>query len=196
MQDDIAMKILVIEDDLVYRTLFQRMFTNLGHQVTVVESGETALAKLNDEYYPVVVTDWLMPGMDGLAVCREIRKRKQKAYSFIIMVTAQEGKQNLLDGMQAGADDFINKPVDQDVIAARLNVASRILGLMQENQQLQKLLPICSYCNKIRDDQNYWHGVERYISEHLDAKLSHGICPSCWESVVKPQLENEGLASD
>ncbi len=61
-------------------------------------------------------------------------------------------------------------------------------------KQLQGLLPICSYCKKVRDDKNYWQRVEGYLSEHTEVKFSHGICPDCWRNVVRPQLRDAGVA--
>ena len=94
-------------------------------------------------------------------------------------------------GMRAGADDFINKPFDEDQLAARLVVAERILNLQSQVSQLSGLLPICCVCKKVRDDQNYWQQVESYISKRTDVRFSHGYCPDCYKKVVK---ELEGCA--
>lgn len=91
--------------------------------------------------------------------------------------------------MEAGADDFITKPFDEDLLGTRIRVAERILSLQSEVKQLQGFLPICSYCKKIRDDQNYWKEVEVYIGQHSDARFSHAICPGCFATIVKPQLD-------
>ncbi|MBI4641265.1 MAG: response regulator, partial [Candidatus Tectomicrobia bacterium] len=87
------------------------------------------------------------------------------------------------------ADDFITKPFDEDQLAARLRVAERILGLQEEVKQLEGLLPICSYCKKIRDESDTWVQIEHYIATRTDAFFSHGICPECLETRVKPELE-------
>ena len=99
-------------------------------------------------------------------------------------------------------DDYINKPFNRKELQARINVGMRMLNLqmtlskrvqeleesIQRERQLQGLLPICSYCKKIRDDNNYWSQVERYIENHADVAFSHSICPECYESVVKPEI--------
>ena len=106
-------------------------------------------------------------------------------------------------GLDAGADDYLAKPFDRNELRARVQVGVRVVELqrhlaehikeletaLSQVKQLQGILPICSYCKKIRDDQNYWQRVESYISDHSEAEFSHSICPSCYEDVVKPELE-------
>jgi len=102
----------------------------------------------------------------------------------LILLTAVEGKAGYLEGMQAGADDFITKPFDKEMLAARLSVAARILKLQSQVKHLAGLLPICSLCKKVRDDQNYWHQVESYIAEHTDATFTHSYCPDCFKKLM------------
>ncbi|HXX65183.1 MAG TPA: response regulator, partial [Bacteroidota bacterium] len=83
----------------------------------------------------------------------------------------------------------MNKPVDMEELTARLCVAERIVAVRAEIKQLEGLLPICSYCKKIRDDQNTWQPIEGYISTRTEAVFSHGCCPSCLEKYMKPELE-------
>ena len=78
----------------------------------------------------------------------------------------------------------------QAELAARVRELEDALARVK---QLQGLLPICSYCKSIRDDKNYWHQVETYVRSHSEAEFSHGICPGCWEKVVKPQLVKQGI---
>ena len=161
----------------------------MGHEVTTAADGEEAWADLQVGHYPVVISDWQMPGMDGPELCRRLRKRGDERYAYFILVTATGGKQRYLEGMEAGADDFITKPVDMEELRARLKVAERILGLRQHVQQLEGLLPICAYCKRIRDSAEQWQPIERYVEKRSEAQFSHGICPDCYEKHVKPQIE-------
>lgn len=183
------MKILIAEDDVVARTLLTRTLNQHHYEVVAVTDGRQAWEKLKQEYFPVLISDWMMPEMDGLELCRAVRRAPGDAYTYILMLTALSGRTNYLEAMKAGADDFLNKPVDEEQLLARLHVAERILGLRQHVKYLEGLLPICSYCKKIRDEHNAWEQIEKYIAPRSGAKFSHTICPECYEKVVKPQLK-------
>ena len=141
--------------------------------------------------------------MDGIELCRKIRETKSFHSLYIILLTVKGQKTDIVEGLRAGADDYITKPFDRDELRARVQAGVRILELqasladriskledaLSNIKQLHGLLPICCYCNKIRDDQNYWQRVEEYISQHLEVRFSHGVCPECYEKVVKPELD-------
>jgi sigma-B regulation protein RsbU (phosphoserine phosphatase) len=183
------MTILVAEDDKVSRLVLVTKLKKLGHEVIATDNGRSAWEAFTEAQPQMIITDWMMPEMDGLELCRLVRATERDAYVYIMLLTALIGKKNYLEGMAAGADDFLNKPVDMDELVARLRVAERILGMHKEIRQLEGLLPICAYCKKIRDDEDRWHPVESYISTRTDVSFSHGYCPECMEKYVKPQLE-------
>ncbi len=187
------MKILIAEDDVVSRRILQKTLENLGHTITACENGEAAWAAYRSDDFRLIVSDWMMPEMDGLQLCRKIRSVRRSEYVYIILLTAKSGKENFMEGMEAGADDYLTKPVDLDELKVRLNAAQRILGLeyqVKDNtsrilrlqsdvQNLHRILPICAWCKKIRDDRQLWLSVEEYIATHSDADFSHSICPEC-----------------
>jgi phosphoserine phosphatase RsbU/P len=122
---------------------------------------------------------------------------------YLILLTAKGRREDIITGLKAGANDYVTKPFDREELRARVQVGARIVELqhsladrvhaleeaLARVKQLQGLLPICSYCKKIRDDQNYWQQVENYISRHSEAQFSHSICPGCYEQLVKPELD-------
>ncbi|HEX9998528.1 MAG TPA: diguanylate cyclase [Abditibacterium sp.] len=123
------MKILIAEDDMTSRLVLGATLKKLGHEVTATSDGQQAWARLSEEYFPLLISDWMMPDMDGLELCRLIRAANQKQYTYIILLTALGGRNSFLEGLDAGADDFITKPFDEELLAARLRVAERILAL-------------------------------------------------------------------
>ncbi|MBM3461820.1 MAG: response regulator transcription factor [Armatimonadetes bacterium] len=187
------MKILAVDDDRYVLELLELTLGKLGHDVKIARDGAAALDLVRAETFDIVITDRMMPRLDGLGLCRAIRELKSARYIYLVMLTAMGGKTGFLDGMDAGADDFITKPFDEEELAARLRVAERMLGLQAEVRQLEGLLPICSYCKSIRDDQQYWHRVEHYMQKFGGVHFSHGICPKCWDEIVEPELKQLDL---
>jgi serine phosphatase RsbU (regulator of sigma subunit) len=125
------MKILIAEDDNVTRFVLATTLEKLGHEVVAAENCLMALEAFQKDYFPVLIADWMMPGMDGLMLCREIRKLASENYTYIVMLTSLEGKANHLEAMDAGVDDFMTKPFDTDQLKSRIHVAERIIGLQR-----------------------------------------------------------------
>jgi DNA-binding response OmpR family regulator len=184
-----AIPVLVVDDDPVSSAQFGALARAAGYNVSLAQNGRDAWDLLQIARVPIVISDWYMPEMDGPELCRRIRARTREPYVYFILVTSRGGKQQYLAGMEAGADDFIAKPVDPDELRARLTVAERILGLRHELQQLEVLLPICSYCKRIRNEREEWESLDRYLERRFDAQLSHGICPECYAKYMQPQLD-------
>ena len=199
------MKVLIAEDDTVSRRLLEATLIRWGYEVVVASDGVEAWEALQSDGAPsLAILDWMMPGLDGLEVCRRIRKMPSSTPPYLILLTAKGGREDLVTGLEAGANDYVTKPFNREELRARVQVGVRMVELQQHLadrvraleealarvKQLQGLLPICSYCKKIRDDQNYWQQVESYIAEHSQAQFSHSICPDCYEKLVKPELDH------
>ncbi len=184
------MKVLAVEDDPTALAILTRALAKLGHDVLTATDGEAALDVLAADPVRVVVSDWLMPGLDGLELCRRVRSRPGSDYVYFILLTGQTPtEENQRAAIEAGVDDFLQKPLQPHEIWMRLRVAERIVGFATQVRQLEAFLPICGYCKKIRDDGNYWQQIESYINARTGTDFSHSICPDCYTSVVAPQLE-------
>jgi phosphoserine phosphatase RsbU/P len=183
------MKILIAEDDLPSRRILQVSLEKLGQSVVSASDGEEAWEYLADQPADVIVSDWMMPRLDGLELCHRVRQRAQVRYVYFILLTARTGHENYLQAMESGVDDFLSKPLRMEELTIRLRVAERIIGYIGEVRELKRLLPICAYCKRIRDDQAYWHDIESYMRAVTGSDFSHGICPECYESQVKPELD-------
>jgi phosphoserine phosphatase RsbU/P len=175
------MNLLVVDDDPSTVLMMSTALRGQGHHVTECADGEEAWGQLRRSPIDVVLSDWMMPKIDGITLCKQIRALARERYLYIILLTSLSGKERFLEGMEAGADDFLRKPVDFEELGARLRVAERILGLTHQVAQLEGLLSICSYCKKIRDDSGDWVEVERYVGRRTELKFSHGICATCKE---------------
>lgn len=198
------MRILIAEDDRETARLLKARLVKWGYEVTTARNGAEAWESLQAEGAPqIAILDVMMPSLSGIEVCRRVRQMPSSISLYIILLTARTSTDDIVKGLAAGADDYITKPFDTQELRARIQVGMRIVGLQQsltgrvrelENalaqvKQLHGLLPICSYCKKIRDDHNYWQKVESYLSQHSDARISHSVCPECYEDHVKPELE-------
>ena len=179
------MRILIADDDRMSTMMLSRSLERWGFEVVVAHDGVSAWGHIEGSTPPALaIVDWMMPGIDGLELCRRIREAHLATPVYVILLTSRNSRQDLVAGLQAGADDYLTKPFDPDELQARIHVGQRTLALIANVKRLSGLLPICSYCKRIRSDQNYWEQVESYITEHTDAQFSHGICPTCFDKVV------------
>jgi len=189
-------RILVAEDDAASRRLIEVSLSRAGYEVLVASSGEEALDILDERHPPeLVILDWLMPGRDGIDICREIRARATNRYLYVMLVTSKARAEDVVRGLEAGADDYLTKPYDPHELRCRVATGMRILELqaalsgkideleqaLAHVQHLQGLLPICMYCKKIRDDKDSWHRLETYIERNSSAMFSHSLCEDCRE---------------
>ena len=192
------MQVVIAEDDRVTGEILARTLQRWEYQTTLVGDGAEAWERLRSAAEPTLaILDWMMPGMDGPDVCRRVRAELPLANMYLLLVTARDSRGAVIAALEAGADDDIIKPFDPDELRARIAVGARVLGLQQKLaervtelqaalsnvKQLRGLLPICSYCKRIRGDDQYWQQVEGYIAQHSDAQFSHGICPTCYATV-------------
>lgn len=190
------MKVLISEDDLTSRRLLNEVLKKWGYEVVSTRDGNEAWAVFQPENAPrLAVLDWMMPGMDGIELCRRVRSLKPGDPVYLILLTTLNQTENVVAGLNAGADDYIVKPFDRNELLARIRVGQRVVELqaslsshVRELQDaishiktLQGILPICMHCHKIRTDQESWERVDKYIAAHSDATFSHGLCPECLE---------------
>lgn len=129
---DYKMRVLVVDDDRSMRALLERMLVAAGHHVVSASNGVEALSLIEKERPQLIVTDWLMPQMDGIALCRELRSKPENRSIYVIIVTMQESSDKLVEAFEAGADDYLNKPITPKVFFARLRAGQRVVQLQEE----------------------------------------------------------------
>lgn len=165
------MNILVVDDARDMQLILRRILTLMGHQVVLADNGQIAWELIQEQHFQLVICDWVMPVMDGLALCRKVRAANLPYYVYIILLTGMSGKQNLIQGMDAGADDFATKPIVREELAVRLRAARRVLDLEHSLEDKNRHLELTNQTLS---------AAQRLIQSDLEraAILQAGVLPS------------------
>ncbi|MBK9989560.1 MAG: response regulator transcription factor [Verrucomicrobia bacterium] len=183
------MKVLLIENDPISRLYMEASLATLGLVSEIAESGEEARHILGGNAdIRLIVCDWMMADQTGLELCRWVRARKMEYVYFILYTPHDSSKENEDAAIDAGVDDFLQKPVNLRDLRIRLHVARRILDSAAHIRELQQLVPICSYCKSVREDEDYWQRIEQYVSARTGSEFTHSVCPTCYEQHIIPQF--------
>lgn len=188
------MQLLIADDDANTINLLRKYLIQWNYDVVTAANGLAALEIIQGANPPqLIILDWLMPGLDGIEVIRRTRQLELSSPPYIILFTVRDEKGAIIEGLDAGANDYVTKPFDKDEFHARIRVGERVIQLqnslaerifdlqeaMSQIKHLRGIIRICSFCHKIHNDQKSWEQLEKYIGEHSDAEFSHGICPEC-----------------
>jgi DNA-binding response OmpR family regulator len=211
MKSETDYRVLVVEDDPFFQRILVRRVENEGYQVRAASDGREGMKAIVTFEPDVVISDWMMPEVDGLELCQSVKTGLREAAPYFILLTAKGEISDKLLALDTGADDYLVKPADQGELIARVRAGLRIVDLTRrlrrtiaelqiakadlehtktDLRQLQSTLPICSFCKKIRDDDGIWHDVDKYLTTHAQADFSHGVCPECKRSHY-PSLPNK-----
>jgi phosphoserine phosphatase RsbU/P len=194
---DAPFRVLIADDDRTTTMILSAALRSWSFDVTVTHDGTAAWDTLVSQRPALAIFDWMMPGLDGLELCRRVRHAAEHSGTYIILLTSRDSPEDLVAGLDSGADDYLTKPVDREELRARVHVGVRVATLqarlaarveelqmaLTQVRQLEGLLSICSYCKKVRAGEDSWQQIERYIGEHSNAEFSHGICPTCFDRV-------------
>jgi len=188
------MKILIAEDDIPSRLMLESIMQKWSFEVISADNGLKAWNILQQQDDPAIaLLDWEMPGLDGPELCTRIKRLNRDNPIYIFLLTGRNSKRDIVEGLQAGADDYVTKPFDSSELLARIRVAERLVTTqvalskkveelkraLDHVKNLQGIIPICMHCHSIRNDDEAWHKLEAYIEDHSDAQFSHSICPAC-----------------
>ncbi len=197
---DKNMKVLCVEDNKTMSYILSALMEKWGYHPLMASNGKEALKHLSGDEPPMLIlTDWMMPEMNGLELIKEIRHSDPSPGRYIIILSARTEKNQIVEGLEAGANDYIQKPFDSAELKCRVDIGRRTLELqhtlsakiaelnlaLDTIKTLEGLIPICMYCKKIRTDDDYWEQIESYIEKHSDAKFTHGICNDCMKKIMK-----------
>ena len=181
-------RVLVVDDEPVNLQIIANQLASEGYQVDLAENGQQALSLIEEQEFDLVMLDVMMPRMSGYEVCRALRRSHPVEELPVIFLTARTQVSDLVTGLAAGGNDYLAKPVAKDELLARVRTHLELLSIhrsqAEEVKVLRGLLPICSMCKKIRDDEGLWNQIELYIHAHSEASFTHGICPDCVEKAM------------
>jgi diguanylate cyclase (GGDEF)-like protein len=172
------MRVLVVDDDALSRRLLQGLLEGLGHEVHLAVDGEEAWTLYEQGPFEVVITDWVMPGVDGLELTRRIRKTERARYTYVLILSVLSGRGTYLQGMEAGADDFVTKPLEAEELHARLRVAERILTLQEALRVAAVRDPLTNLFNR------------RYLEESLEREVRRATRRTTSLGVVMVDLDH------
>jgi len=168
MENDI--EILIVEDSYTQALRLQIILEQHGYRVAIASNGREGIDLLKRRFFPIVITDWIMPEMDGAEFCRAIRGHEFAGFVYIILVTAKDSKNDILTGLEAGADDYLVKPIDPAELVARLNTAKRIIALEHSLNTRNEEIALLSVTDPLTKAYN-----RRYLNDHLPMALKRAF---------------------
>jgi len=185
------LKILVADDSPVYRKLMEQTLPRDQYSILFAETGKSAIELFRQHRPALVITDWVMPDVTGVEVCRQIRLGAQDSYIYIIIVTSVSEKENLVESLEAGADDYLTKPFHPKELLARVGVGRRLVDLHQQIESQNRLLKELALTDALTGLPNR-RAVEDWAKGQLSAAVRHGY--SFW--VVIADLDNFKVVND
>ena len=193
------MRILLAEDDLISSAMLQSDLKEWGYTPIPVGNGADAWRVLRERQPPeLALIDWMMPTITGPELCRRARELTHVVPTYLILLTGRTNKTDIVEGLRAGAHDYVTKPFDACELRARIDVGRRMVEVQRQLaeriaelqdarhhiKELHELLPMCCGCKKVRDDKGYWNAVEAYLLQRVGGKITHGLCPDCYQAAL------------
>ncbi len=175
--------ILIVDDEPVVHQVLEHHLASKGYRLLSAASGFQALDTLESKDVDLVLLDIMMPRMTGYEVCRTIRETSSREELPVIFLSAKDRARDRVASFDEGGNDYLTKPIGRSELLARVDTHLELLmvhrGKVEEVQELRDILPICSWCKKIREDDGYWNQLEEYFLKYSDVRFSHGVCPDC-----------------
>ncbi len=172
--------ILIVDDNPTNLQVLGKLLTEKGYDLSIAQSGQEALSFVNTNQPDLVLLDIMMPEMDGYEVCRRLKRDAATRHIPIIFLTAKIDADEVIKGFELGAADYVTKPFNAAELLARINVHIEL-------NTLRGIIPVCSQCKNIRDDDGLWNQIEEYIESHSKALFSHSLCPPCMDELYGDQ---------
>lgn len=204
MSQVLGSHILIVDDLPRNLQVLAVLLDKAGYRVSMAMDGAQALAMVGREPPDLILLDVMMPGLDGLEVCRRLKADDATREIPVIFLTAKAELEDLQEGFKIGAVDYLTKPFRGGELLARVATHVSLRQALVRERELRRsleeslaqvrtlsgLLPICAKCKKIRDDNGYWNQIETYLSAHAPVDFTHGICPECSREMY-PEMEED-----
>lgn len=188
--------ILMVDDVPKNLEVLGNILSREEYDLSVAINGLEALERIGEIKPDLILLDIMMPEIDGYEVCRQLQSVPETKEIPVIFLTALTETGDIVKGFHAGAVDYVTKPFNSAELLARVsthlalkNARDDLKQALAEVKQLSGLLPICSYCKNIRNDEGYWQKVEAYMASHGDVEFSHGICPDCYDKAYAKMMD-------
>lgn len=196
------MMIYVVDDDPINLRLIKAILNQNGfYNLKLLNNGNELLTAMDKNKPDMLLLDIMMPELSGYDILEIFKQRNAWKHIPVIVITAlplADEMKPLKQSFNLGAMDYISKPFNHIELMLRVKSALKLEYQRQQLEEsldrirnLEKMISICSYCKKVRVDDKKWQDLELYVSEHTDTQFSHSICPSCYENVVKPEMEED-----
>lgn len=176
-----TLRVLVADDSPIYRKLVEQALSGKHYEVAFAKSGSEAKMLLSKERFPLVITDWMMPDMNGIELCEHIRSNPQQSYTYVIMLTGETEKSKVVRGLAAGADDYLTKPFDSGELLARVGVGRRIINLQRQMESKNRLLEELALTDALTGLPNR-RAIEEWAPRQLSGAARHGY--SFWVAMA------------
>jgi two-component system, cell cycle response regulator len=186
-----ATEVLFVDDEATTAMIVRRVLQNAGYAVTIAQNGLEALELLEKKHYPIVLTDWEMPEMDGAQLCKQIRRNFFGGYVYTILLTSRLGRDNVLEGLDAGADDYLTKPLDEAELLARLKTAQRVVQLESKLRKASAEAMHQATTDSLTEVYN-----RRYLMSELSAEMDRARRANTPVSVIMTDIDNFKTVND
>lgn len=189
--------ILIVDDNPHNLQVLGSHLSNASYELSFAMSGKEALTFLEnaDNHPDCILLDIMMPEMSGYEVCEEIRKDKRLEWTPIIFLTAKNDTDDIVKGFDVGGTDYVTKPFNSRELLARIKTQVALKQAREEIDLLRGIIPICSNCGKIRNDEGYYQQLHEYVSRLMGVTFSHGICPDCAKDIYGDLLDEDDMKS-
>jgi len=178
------MKVLIAEDDAISRWHLEGLLIEWGYEVTACEDGSKAWSLYESGDYRLVISDWMMPEMDGVELCRRIRQSRRSQFSYFLLLSTRAGLEGLLKEINAEVDDYLSKPIEAEELRARLRVAEQVLALHSMAERQREVTPICAWCRRVRTTESDWREDEDNMASATELSYTYSICPDCSHKLI------------